>query len=251
MLRRAIRAHSGLSLVAVVGVCAIGPPPAGADERQLSAPSVLGTSKNFNLVGHDPLLARGWNGALAMCEHFAYAGFRGISAEKPGIVTVDVEDPSRPRVVGRIPPILPGESARELRVWPQNKLLISQQMNGDFSIRFFDLTGKNAARPRLLSTYHPRWMVHEFYLWVDPARPGRALMYLTRHRLPQVEPYGGPTICVVDISRAREGIVEELATFDSWNVYSGGSTPPVTTSRIRWRSLQMAIASTSRTGRAG
>lgn len=50
-------------------------------------------------------------------------------------------------------------------------------------------------------------MPHEFYLWVDPRRPGRALLYITTPYL------AGDQLLVTDISRARAGVVRELVSW--------------------------------------
>ena len=76
-----------------------------------------GTSSNFQLVGHDPLVSRGMNAALAIFDHFVYVGSRtdastfcvgptgtptttGCPHPHPGVLIVDVQDPTNPQVVG-------------------------------------------------------------------------------------------------------------------------------------------------------
>src|SRR5262249_42499767 len=119
-----------------------------------------GTSRRVELVGHNALFARGMNAALALFRHFVYVGNRSDGSNScgdlnatgpvipvltptnpdgtcthvhPGILIVDVHDPADPTVVGEIPaavaaPNAAGEPAgvpsRELRVWPQRKLVI-------------------------------------------------------------------------------------------------------------------------------
>src|SRR5262249_32601391 len=78
--------------------------------------------------------------------------------------------PAQPRIVDRIGPPLEGNvggTARELRVWPQQHLLMVFNFAcgaafGDCTsetvtptVRFYDLTGQNAAHPKLISTYRP------------------------------------------------------------------------------------------------
>ena len=104
-----------------------------------------------------------------------------------------------PTVVHQIGPPLegnPGESSRELRIWPQQNLLlvlnhgcselIHRCAGGNTvrsTIHFYDISGANAAHPELVSTFLPSrtraQVPHEFFLWADPARPGRALLYYT------------------------------------------------------------------------
>ena len=108
--------------------------------------SLLPTVPAFNtqLVGHDPLFNRAMNAALAIYDHFVYVGSRtdgssicvGATGKPsgntcphphPGILIVDVKDPSKPLVVGEIgQPYagLVGITTRELRMWPDKKLLI-------------------------------------------------------------------------------------------------------------------------------
>ena len=148
---------------------------------------------------------------------------------------VDVKDPAKPAIVGQIgPPNAgnPGESSRELRVLPEKNLLLV--LNHGCSelihvcanattagrnivtstIRFYDIAGANAAAPKLVATYTPSrteaQSPHEFFLWTDPQDPQRVLMYETT---PSTESSGKNQLIVVDISRARENVFEEIATF--------------------------------------
>ena len=61
------------------------------------------------------------NAAIAVNGDYAYVGSRtdGGHAGQPqgGLLVVDIERPSRPRVVGGPCDAKPGESSRELRVW--------------------------------------------------------------------------------------------------------------------------------------
>lgn len=187
-----------------------------------------GTSINFQLVGHEPLYGRGMNAAPAMYGHHLYIGNRTDGSPHhphPGILIVDVADPAAPTVVGEMVPPDAGnvsETTRELRVWPQQKLLIV--MNFQCSelihactgagtarahiaptIRFFDLS--DPEKPALVSTYQPPFTPHEMFLWTDPKRTGRALLY-----------YSTPTsnttranLIITDISKARAGAFSDLA----------------------------------------
>jgi hypothetical protein len=79
------------------------------------------------------------------------------------------------------------------------------------TIRFYDISGANAANPQLVSTFFPSrtraQIPHEFFLWADPQRPGRALIYYTNPNVDDQE------LIVTDISRAREGVFREIAEF--------------------------------------
>jgi hypothetical protein len=188
-------------------------------------------SLNFELVGHDPLFNRGMNSATAIYRHFLYVGNRSDGSAgrpHPGVLVVDIATPANPRVVGEIGPPDAGnvgESSREMRVWPKKRLLIVQNVGcSKFlhdcnpvgpvtpTFKFFDVTGRNAAHPRLISTYVPAHVPHEFSLWLDPRRPGRALLYYS-HSSTTTDPSEG-NVNVVDISGARRGVFRELA---SWN----------------------------------
>jgi hypothetical protein len=189
------------------------------------------TSLNFELVGHDPLFNRGMNSATAIYRNFLYVGNRSDGSAgrpHPGILVLDIAKPADPRVVGEIGPPDAGnvgESSREMRVWPQRRLLIVQNVGcSKFlhdcnpvgpvtpTFKFFDVTGRNAAQPKLISTYVPAHVPHEFSLWLDPKRPGRALLYYS-HSSPTTDP-GEGNVNVIDISGARRGVFRELA---SWN----------------------------------
>ena len=187
------------------------------------------TPGSLEQVGHSPLLNRGMNAALAVRGDYAYVGNRTDGTHvNPGVLVVDVSDPAQPQVVHEIGPPFegnPGESSRELRIWPEQELLlvlnhgcselIHRCAGGNTvrsNIRFYDISGENAAHPQLVSTYLPSrsrpQVPHEFFLWDDPARPGRALLYWTN---PSASDKG--ELIVTDISGAREGRFAELSEF--------------------------------------
>jgi hypothetical protein len=174
-------------------------------------------------VGHSPIGSRGMNSALAIHGDHAYVGSRSDGgAPKGGVAVIDISDPARPEVVHTIGPPdegEPGLSSRELRVWPEQGLLMvlrfaceGPQSCADYgappSYRFYDIRGENAARPKLLSTYTPSRVPHEFFLWDDPQRPGRALLYMST-----LTAKGGDDLLVTDISRARDGTFDEVASW--------------------------------------
>ena len=192
-------------------------------------------TSNFTQVGHDSLYARGMNAAGAMYGHYMYVGSRTDGTPihtHTGVIVVDVADPANPRNVGEIPlppKMILGYTSRELRVWPQQKLLIVIYFNcsailhecpagagGDVAglapfqhMAFFDLS--NPASPRLLKVYKPSVTPHEMFLWVDPRQPAsRALMFWTSPNSYN----SGKSLVVTDISRWREGIFPEISTFD-------------------------------------
>ena len=186
-------------------------------------------SDGFELVGHDPLLGRGMNAALAVHGDYAYVGSRTDGQpqhESPGILVVDVSDPAATEVVheiGRPAAAEIGETSRELRIWPEQDLLMvlnfgcssaihacaSGETRGS-RVTFFDIAGEKAAAPELIATYRPTRTPHEFYLWVDPARPAERAMIF------QTTPTGSttaPNMIVTDISKVRDAEVPEAEKF--------------------------------------
>jgi hypothetical protein len=208
----ALALSAGLGLV---GACTANE---GSDAPPPSRPPGV-----LRLVGHDPLFARGMNAGLAVWRDHAYVGSRtdGSSGHvHPGVLVVDVSDPRAPVVVDEIGPPAegnPGETSRELRVWPEQRLLIVLNFACDPeihlcvprdtapTIRFYDIRGSRAASPRLVSTYRPSAVPHEFFLWQDPNDTERALLYMSATLANE--------LLVTDISAARAGRFTELATW--------------------------------------
>ncbi|MHB8508298.1 MAG: hypothetical protein ACYDGR_06575, partial [Candidatus Dormibacteria bacterium] len=163
--------------------------------------------KNFTLVGHDNLGMRGMNAAGAIYDHYMYVGNRTDGSPQhihPGVMILDIADPAHPVEAGEIsitsvdPKMATGYTSRELRVWPQQGLLMVVYFGcssvihdcigqGDIGlgtanfqkIAFFDVSGANGANPKLVTTYSPSATPHELFFWVDPLRPDRALLYMT------------------------------------------------------------------------
>ncbi len=182
----------------------------------------------FEVVGHNSLFNRGMNAAPAIYRHYVYIGNRTDGSEghrRPGVQVVDVADPANPKVVGSIGAphqANVGETSRELRVWPQKKLLIVMNFKcSSFihdcadvpvtsTIKFYDIGGKHAADPRLVATYLPREKPHEMFLWMDPEDRDRALLYYST----PTTSTEGQNMVVADISGARNGDIREVATFN-------------------------------------
>ena len=187
-----------------------------------NTPAALGS---FELVGHEPLFGRGMNAALAVYDGYAYVGSRTDGSEgheHAGVLVVDIRDPTKPTVVHEIGPPdegIAGETSRELRVWPSQHLLIVLNFPCDpgphdcvsgrdeSMVRFYDIGGTRAKEPVLIAVYRPSLPPHEFFLWVDPEDSGRAVIYMS-----SPSPYGDQLL-VTDISGARDGRFEELATW--------------------------------------
>ena len=191
----------------------------------VASAAVAQESSNFQVVGQNPLLNRGMNAAATIFENFIYIGNRtdgssrcgfgdprrtdpsfGLNAcahPHPGILILNIQDPSNPTVVGEIPAplnaagVLHSETSRELRVWPSAKLLITMNFRcssvihacvgsnntlAPFDIKFFSLN--NPTNPQFISHYVPTSKAglavepHEMFLWVDPNEDNRALLLL-------------------------------------------------------------------------
>ena len=244
-----------------------------------------GTSSNFQLVGHNPLFNRGMNAALTIFDHYVYIGNRSDGSSScgdssgsgpvvpvltptnsdgtcthvhPGILIADIKDPSSPNVVGEIPatvaaPNAAGQSAgvtsRELRVWPEKKLLIEMTFRCSrllhvcprgndttfpFDLKFFSL--EDPVHPRLISTFVPtasrltgadgkplKIKPHEMYLWIDPNDSDRALLWLS---IPSssVNP-DRPNLEILDISNVPEGAAPVDIAEGNWNqLFPGAAT---------------------------
>jgi hypothetical protein len=185
---------------------------------------------SFKVVSHRALMKRGMNAALAIYKHYAYIGSRTDGTHpNAGVFVFNVKHPAHPRrtdVIGMPNEANDGETSRELRVWPEQKLLIVLNLASNCSTeihecaptsmtkpdvyRFYDISGKNAAHPKFISEYKPKVDPHEFYLWDDPDTPGRALLF-------QSTPGGAPKtqLLVTDISKARAGKFKELGTWST------------------------------------
>src|SRR6266568_3686250 len=212
-------------------------------------PAIPGTSSNFQLVGHNPLYHRGMNAAAAIFGNYLYVGNRsdgsdtcpdgsnGCTHVHPGILILNISDPSQPDIVGEIGPPFAGNvgiTTRELRVWPQQKLLMvmtfrcshvihdcaaGNDKQFPFNIEFFDLS--DPVHPRFIKSYVPTSAAgqqvkpHEMYLWADPNNPQRALLLISTPTIstnPAI-----PNLMIVDISQVPGGgPVTEVAE-GNWN----------------------------------
>ena len=153
-------------------------------------------SLNFQVVGQNSLFNRGMNAAATIFQNFLYIGNRTDGSSRcgfgdprrtdpnfgldacphvhPGILILNISDPTTPTVVGEIPappntsgqPV--GVTSRELRVWPSAKLLItmnfrcssvihacprSNDTTSPFDVKFFSL--KNPTNPQFISHFVP------------------------------------------------------------------------------------------------
>jgi hypothetical protein len=209
--------------------------PARARAVELPAPPEPSPG-SFELLGHEPLMSRGMNAALAVHGDYAYIGSRSDGTHlNAGVMVVDVSDPSKPAIAGEIGPPNEGnigESSRELRIIPQLDLLIvlnhgcselihrcvnASQAGTTLmasNYRFYDISGANAANPKLVSTYLPSRSAaqqpHEFFLWTDPDDPERILLFQST---PTGDSSASAGLLVTDISGVRDGEFTELGTW--------------------------------------
>jgi hypothetical protein len=177
----------------------------------------------FELIGHSPLIQRGMNAALAIYGNYAYIGSRTDGSHpEAGVLVVDISNPTNPQVVYQIGPPdegITGQTSRELRVWPDQELLIVMNFDCEAGlhecqssstlphISFYDISVANAAQPTLIARYVLPRTPHEFFLWDDPAVEGRALLYISTPGII------GDNLLVLDISQARAGVFRELSNW--------------------------------------
>jgi len=203
-----------------------------ADARNHAASRSASVAKNFEMVGHNALRRRGMNAAPAIYRHWLYVGSRTDASDghRAGVLVLNIKDPRDPTVVGRIGApheAKPSQTSRELRVWPRKKLLmvmnfrcstlIHSCVDGPdvWNIKFYDLGHGNAADPKLVSTYRPNFKPHEMFLWVDPERPRRALLFTSTPHNSETPNDRTANLVVTDLSRARQGRFPEIVRFSA------------------------------------
>ena len=72
---------------------------------------------------------------------------------------------------------------------------------------------------------------HEFFVWTDPKRPSRVLLYYT-------DPAANPEVVVTDLSKVREGEAPEIAGFQA---DAGGGVHSITVSNDGKRMFMAAL----------
>src|SRR5713226_6395052 len=159
---------------------------------QFLSATTPGTAQNVQLVGQNPLFGRGMNAAATIFDHFLYVGNRtdgssrcGIGDPRrtttglnscphpnPGVLVLDIKNPAAPTFLNEFGDefttgTFAGQTSRELRVWPEQKLLMimyfrcssiihacTRPATNDWRIRFFALS--DPVHPLLVSTYFLR-----------------------------------------------------------------------------------------------
>ena len=163
----------------------------------------LAPSGSFEIVGHADLGARGMNSALAIAGDTAYVSSR---IDNKPILIVDISHPDAPAVVGEIGApneAQPGMSSREMRVVPDQHLLVvlnlacSPDLHGCTGVRnapenlsFFDISD-----PRL-----PQFVGR--YDFTAPLRGGRDPheFFIDGGRAYVSVPGVGPQLEIVDVA---------------------------------------------------
>ncbi len=228
---------------------------------------------NFELVGHEPLHNRGMNAAPALYDHTVYIGSRTDGSHPhAGVLVVDVANPAAPRVVNEIGPsdqALPSITSRELRVWPQQKLLLVMNFQcsaiihacaspadvaGSLTreIAFYDITDQ--VNPKKIASYQPTRTPHEMFLWVDPVHAGRALLFMSTPTSSTTQ----PNLIITDISKARQGqfteavrwfgndqFSEQLRTDNDVRLHSIGVSPDGTRTYLAYLGGGFLVLDTS------
>jgi hypothetical protein len=191
---------------------------------------------SLSQVGHEPLMNRGMNAAIALHGEYAYVGSRTDGGHEGmphgGIMVVDISAPSDPALLGPPFDAKPGESSRELRVWKSQDILIVLNTNcgvGDMlhhctlpsisNFRFYDISGANARTPRLIHQLNAD--THEFFLWQDPRNRDRALIFAGNAGSTCAIRGGSPScpFSVWDISPLLEG-KEPITLFSGLHGYT-------------------------------
>jgi hypothetical protein len=195
-MKPSIAVRPAAIVIALAAAVLAVPAGAGPNRSNVGTASSYGLAKNFSVVGHAGLGQRGMNSPVAVAGKCVYVGDRyySDSADGParpngGIAIVDAGDPAHPAQVGVIPPI--GLSTqRELRADAGLGILVvegySPYIDGAVGssdtinyLKIYDIH-EDCTKPKLLSTYDfGARAPHEFFLWKDPAHPGRALAYVT------------------------------------------------------------------------
>jgi hypothetical protein len=116
------------------------------------------------------------NAALAIGGHCAFVGSR---SDDPPLV-LDIADPAHPQLAGPLQAYA-GSTSRELRVAPDQHLLVIMHyaLAGTVNRLDFYRWESDCLHPTLVGKVDLGRRPHEFYLWHDPERAGRVLLFVT------------------------------------------------------------------------
>ena len=199
-----------------------------------------GLARNFELVGHVPLMddhqyrdleplgiPRGSNGDITVAGDYVYVG--SFVGHQPPLI-VDVSDPSNPDVVGPVPDAVPGVGNGIEGIEASGDLLVIDQREalGDLGfevqdglpsrgLAIYDIS--NPESPELLSRHDfGDRDTHTVSLWRDPMNPDRVLALQSFS--------GQPNLTVVDLTNPSQPVEVahwdlEAQTPDDRNVVSG------------------------------
>jgi hypothetical protein len=228
------KSSRSIALVAIAALTLVLPATAAAKPKPPPG--------SITQVGHEPLMNRGMNAAIAVHGDYAYIGSRTDGGHEGmphgGVMVVDISNPSDPTLLGPPFDAKPGESSRELRVWRSQDILIVLNTNcgvGDqlhhctqpsiSNFRFYDISGANASNPQLLHQFNVN--THEFFLWEDPRNPERALMFGGSAGSTCGTSGGSPScpFAVWDISPVRDGQAP-VTLFSGLHGYTQFPAPP-------------------------
>lgn len=131
----------------------------------------------LELVGRNALGDRGMNAALAIADNCAFVGSRNDAAPQ----VVDISNPAAPQVVGSLTAHR-GSTPRELRAVPALRELavLFYRLNG--GVNGIDLYrwGASCATPSRAGHFDFGGAApHEFFLWQDPKRSARVLLFVS------------------------------------------------------------------------
>ena len=153
------------------------------------------TPGSFTQVGHEPLMGRGMNAAIAVHKRYVYVGSRtdgkNNNANHAGVMVVDAQDPAHPFIAKRDGPAVRGQPAgvlaRAARVAlaeradrPAHQLRRRRprtcaRRRAARASASTTSRARTPTNPQLL--YQNTLDTHEFYIWEDPKNPKRALLF--------------------------------------------------------------------------
>lgn len=181
---------------------------------QPAAPGLAALPASLEVVGQNGLGNRGMNSALALADKCAYVGSRADAAP----LVVDISNPAAPAVVGQLG-AHPGSTPRELRaVASQRELAVMfYSLNSGPNTFDFYRWESDCRNPVLVGHYDfGAHIPHEFYLWQDPQRASRVLLFVAMFGA------SGSALNVLDVSDFAHP-----ALMGAWSVPVGSGSPPL------------------------